>query len=343
MMSPVVRLSCSITFGSITATPCPTSLELVSATLSEIPFFSINSETRHRNKSASGTQDGENLVQMFDSLSSQRIVPADFSLTVFHNPFTGSGPSVAQLKSSRRRTALLLLVLALLGILLTTVSAGMTSPWFNLASDIPHSVPSSPPPPSSVATGKLLVKVLMNAPGNGSVPISGAEVAVDSSDADSTPILLTYTNSSGEAQSTLAVGNYTLTVTGAYFGLSRDIPVVQSSMTVSSVNVNQSEGLPVFSDLPDADSSGFIAPWQPISMALNASAAKILLSSESFYLDAFYSPGTTGSGGSSVDTGNSTQVQAKIVSESILQVPALNGSLCSPRTSFLFVVSHISL
>ncbi|MDA4136947.1 MAG: hypothetical protein OK449_08160 [Thaumarchaeota archaeon] len=194
------------------------------------------------------------------------------------------------MRSARGRTALLLVTLAALAIVLGTASTGLSSPLFGLSVTLPHPAPPAPPP--TPISGKLLVNVSLYGAGGGASRVAGATVSIGSGVIGSPPQLLT-TNSSGEAETSLYPGNYTLEVYNTEFSTFADIPLLASNTTVATVSVNKSETQPILSDLSDEDGSGFVGPWQQISIAVNSSSAMLVLSSSVLFLDAVYSPTVT--------------------------------------------------
>jgi hypothetical protein len=199
------------------------------------------------------------------------------------------------MRSSRGRAALLLATLAVLAIALGTVSTGLSSPLFGLAVKLPRPPPPSTPPPPPIA-GKLLVEVSLYGTGNGTSPVANATVSIVSGVVGS-PSMLLATNSSGEVEASLLAGDYTLEVYNTEFSTFADIHVVAYNTTVATVSASKSETQPVFSDLSDEDGSGYVGPWQQISVAVNSSSAKLILSSNAFFLDAVYPPTVASNGG----------------------------------------------
>jgi hypothetical protein len=214
--------------------------------------------------------------------------------------------SAGSMASTRGRTVALLSVLAILAVILGAITAGLSSPLFGFSLSLPRqsSAPSPPPPP----TGELLVKVLQYGASNDSVPIAGANVSI-TLDPQSTNTVLKQTNSSGELSLFMLTGNYTVSVSNVDFQTTKVVPVISHNLTVAAVTVIESVDQPMFSDLSDQDASGFVAPWQPISMAINSSSAEVALRSNAFFLQASYSSSTTSRG----SAGN--QVRAVVLSE----------------------------
>jgi len=203
-----------------------------------------------------------------------------------------------------------LAVLGVLALLLGTVSTGLSSPLLGLSFSLPKSSPPSPPP--LPVPGDLLVKASVYQAGNGTDPVAGATVSIGSG-VVGVASLLTSTNSSGEAQVSLLPGNYTIRVYNGGFTTFADFSIVSSRTTFANVSAVRSETQPVFSDLSDQDSSGFVGPWQQISLAVNSSSAKLILTSSAIFLDAVYPRGSVGA---SLSQGNVTkEVSALIVSE----------------------------
>jgi hypothetical protein len=197
------------------------------------------------------------------------------------------------MRSARGRTALLLVTLAVLAIVLGTASTGLSSPLFGLTVNLPHPAPPAPPP--APISGQLLVNVSLYGASGGASPVAGATVSVGSGVLGSPPQLLA-TNSSGEVETPRYPGNYTLEVYNTEFSTFAEIHILASTTTVATVSVNKSETQPVLTDLSDEDGSGFVGPWQQISIAVNSSSAELILSSGTFFLDAVYTPATTTNG-----------------------------------------------
>jgi hypothetical protein len=198
------------------------------------------------------------------------------------------------MRSARGRAALLLVTLAVLAVVIGTVSSGLSSPLLGLALSSPkplRAATSAAPVP-----GLLLVRVSMYGAGGVSpsfglseeTPVANATVSVGSG-VPGSPSLLMSTNSSGEAEVKLLPGNYALEVSNTEFSAFKDVSVVGYGTTIATVTVNKSETKPVFSDMSDADGSGYVGPWQQISLAVNSSSAKLILSSDDFFLDPAYS------------------------------------------------------
>jgi len=202
-----------------------------------------------------------------------------------------------------------LATLGVLAVLLGTVSTGLSSPLVGLSFNLPK--PSPPTPPPLPVPGELLVEASVYQAANGTTPLEGATVSIGSG-VVGVASLLTATNSSGEVEVSLLPGSYTIRVYNEGFTTFSDFSIVASKTTVANVSAVRMETQPVFSDLSDQDGSGFVGPWQQISLAVNSSSAKLILSSSAIFLDAVY-PG--GSAGATLSQGNVTrEVSAVVVS-----------------------------
>lgn len=249
-------------------------------------------------------------------MQARRVIglPSALRWTAPSKDFYCRPPTETIMRSSRGRAALLLATLLVLAIALGTVSTGLSSPLFGLAVKLPRPPPPSTPPPAPIA-GQLLVEVSLYGTGNGTSPVANATVSIVSGVLGS-PSLLLATNSSGEAEASLLAGDYALKVYNTEFSTFADIHVVAYNTTIATVSASKSETQPVFSDLSDEDGSGYVGPWQQISVAVNSSSARLILSSDAFFLDSVY-PLTAGVNGQAFVGGlNVTkEVSAVIISE----------------------------
>jgi hypothetical protein len=148
--------------------------------------------------------------------------------------------------------------------------------------------------------------VLQYGAGNDGVPVAGANVSITLYP-QSTGTVLKQTNSSGELSLSMLTGNYTVSVSNIDFETTKVVPIITHNVTVADVTVTESVAQPMFSDLSDQDASGFVSPWEPISMAINSSSAEVALKSNAFFLQASYSSASLASAGS--------QVRAVVLSE----------------------------
>ena len=87
---------------------------------------------------------------------------------------------------------------------------------------------------------------------------------------------------------------------------------MSNSTTVATVSANRTETQPLFSDLSDVDGSGYVGPWQQISLAVNSSSAKLILSSTVFFLDPIYNITPVNL---PVDLNATNEVSANVLSE----------------------------
>jgi len=183
------------------------------------------------------------------------------------------------LKKSRARTASLVLGLALLTVLLSSLSSGLVAPLSEVAHLFPSSRPGSvvqpakPPAPGFVVASASLVN------GSGSTPIPNATVSVRVQ-ASVNPALELKTNSSGEAEASVAPGAYVVTVSDPLFSNTTSLNVYSNATTEAQVTVSELADQASFADLSDEDSSGSVAPWQSIVVA----------NKSSYFLDLSYGP-----------------------------------------------------
>jgi len=191
------------------------------------------------------------------------------------------------LKKSRARTASLVLGLALLTVLLSSLSSGLVAPLSEVAHLFPSSRPGSvvqpakPPAPGFVVASASLVN------GSGSTPIPNATVSVRVQ-ASVNPALELKTNSSGEAEASVAPGAYVVTVSDPLFSNTTSLNVYSNATTEAQVTVSELADQASFADLSDEDSSGSVAPWQSIVVAVSASSA--IANKSSYFLDLSYGP-----------------------------------------------------
>jgi uncharacterized membrane protein len=102
------------------------------------------------------------------------------------------------------------------------------------------------------------------------------------------PALELKTNSSGEAQASVAPGTYVVTVSGPLFSNTTRLEVYSNETTEADVIVSELSDQAAFADLSDQDSSGSVAPWQSIVVAVVASSA--ITNHSSYFLDLSYGP-----------------------------------------------------
>ena len=214
------------------------------------------------------------------------------------------------MKTTKARTATLVICVALLALLLGSLSTGLVSPLSSALQGLPSLHPSTKAQQTvTIEIGRILVNTSFLAsislsvfPLNSSlgevapartvvIPIPNATVKVQRNALGSFPLQL-ETNSSGEAGSQLVAGNYTLTVSTPSFSTSAQVRIYQSLTTEADVLVSRLVNQAIFSDLSDEDSSGSVAPWQSINMAVLASSAPTETSAG--FLDLYYGTASTG-------------------------------------------------
>ncbi len=212
------------------------------------------------------------------------------------------------MKTTKARTATLVVCVALLALLLGSLGAGLVAPLSSALQRLPAL--QSPPKTTEtveIETGEILVNTSFRGdysfpvfPSNSSVlvgpvrevvfPVPDANVTIQRNALGSVPLLL-ETNSSGEAGSQLVVGNYTLTVSTPYAKSSAQVRIYQGLTTEADVLLSRLVDQAVFGDLSDEDSSGSVAPWQSVVLAVNASLAT---TSTADFLDIYYGTASTG-------------------------------------------------
>ena len=193
------------------------------------------------------------------------------------------------LKRTNARTAALIVCLGVLALLLGSVNAGLSAPLTQLEQGFPQ-IPSlaKASHTEAIETGAILVRAslydgaLPVAPVTPVTPVANATVKILLEAQGVLPLLL-ETNSSGEAQAQIEVGNYTLTVSSPYFSALADVRVYPNVTTEADVSVTMMSDQVVFSDLSDGDSSGYVAPWQSITLAVDASQG--MPNSSAYFLD----------------------------------------------------------
>lgn len=187
----------------------------------------------------------------------------------------------------RARTLPLLLGLLLLAIILAGVSAETNSYEARVAT---ATVTATPAP----SDGTLLVRVFMEDGANESspgAPVEGVNVTV-SQPLSSLIIDARQTNSSGEVTMMLQPGQYSVSLASSQFDDSRVVEVNESSTTWLSAIVAKHSYPAIFADLPDPESSGSVAPWSYVSIAV-ASTPEVPLN-DSLFIDTSASGNTTG-------------------------------------------------
>ena len=189
------------------------------------------------------------------------------------------------MKRANARTAALILCLGILALLLGSVNAGLSAPLFEIEQGLPH-LPSltGPPHKVSIETGAILVSASLYQSGLPVSPVANATVKILLDEQGSLPLLL-ETNSSGEAQAQIEAGNYTLTVSTSFFGTLADVRVYPNVTTDADVAFSMVSDQALFSDLPDGDSSGYVAPWESIVLAVDASPG--IPNSSAYFLDLY--------------------------------------------------------
>jgi hypothetical protein len=157
--------------------------------------------------------------------------------------------------------------------------------------------------PKSSESGLLVVKVVSGTATQGT-PIVGATVLIDAGSRASGEFT---TNPSGEVEVQLSVGNHSLAVFNDQFRAERSVPIQDKDTTITDVYVTRNSVSPVLTEFTDPDGTGYANVWQPITTAVNASSANLLLSSDGVFFDAAYVPGTnTTSSSTSLTTSTNT-------------------------------------
>jgi hypothetical protein len=214
------------------------------------------------------------------------------------------------LKTTKARTATLVICVALLALLLGSLSTGLVAPLSSALHGLPSLHPSTKAQQTvTIEIGRILVNTSLLAstslllfPSNSSleegapartvvIPIPNATVKIQRDALGSFPLQF-ETNSSGEVGSELVAGNYTLTISTPSFSTSAQVRVYQSLTTEADVLVSRLADQAIFSDLSDEDSSGSVAPWQSINLAVLASSAPTETSAG--FLDLYYGTASTG-------------------------------------------------
>jgi hypothetical protein len=176
------------------------------------------------------------------------------------------------LKRTNARTAALIVCLGVLALLLGSVNAGLSAPLYQLEQGLPRiaSLVVSTHT-ETIETGAILVNASLYEGALGVSPVANATVKIVLDAQGFLPLLL-ETNSSGEAQAQIDIGNYTLTVSSQFFSSTSQVRVYENATTEADVAVRMISNQVLFADLSDVDSSGYVAPWQSIVVAVNASS-----------------------------------------------------------------------
>ena len=216
------------------------------------------------------------------------------------------------MKKTGARAAALIACLALLAILLGSLSSEWAAPISQVV-DLPTvAPPATITRTQTIETGTILVRALLVTAGfHIALPISNASVKIQSDALGAVPIAL-ETNSSGQAEWQGVAGNYTLTVSDPGFSSTAGVQVHGDLTTHADLTVNEFSDKAIFSDLSDEDSSGLVAPWQTVVLAVNATSA--ITNSSAPFLGLFYeqfNPETP------VVTGEEQLVPATIVSSQV--------------------------
>jgi len=220
----------------------------------------------------------------------------------------------------RTRTLGLVACLILLATVLAGLSAGVAP------SPAVASHPKAPP------TGTILVKVFMDQGTNTSsvgIPIPDANITI--STASSLPLLpvVFQTNSSGEFEIPIGAGSYAVLIWNSEFRKGTEVVVQENRITEVNVTVTRHSYATLFSDLPDADSSGSVAPWSYVSVAVNSS--DLIPLNGSLFMGGLYGTWTTivvsGESGTQslasgpfqviLATGNQSEVPVRLISSGL--------------------------
>jgi hypothetical protein len=177
----------------------------------------------------------------------------------------------------RVRTLALVVCLLLLATILAGLSAGL---------------PPSAVHPTTVrepALGTLLVKADMDQGTNNATsdaPIANASVSISRIGSLSLLPLVFRTNSSGEFTISFVTGDYSVSVSDSQFKKDASVVVQENMTTEVDVTVIRNSYPTLFSDLPDPDSSGSVAPWSYVYVAVSSSLGLPL--NDSLFLDGAY-------------------------------------------------------
>lgn len=189
--------------------------------------------------------------------------------------------------TKKARVATLVICLVLLASLLGALNTSLSAPFSQVAHKLP--LPTSAETTTSTSganRGKIVVNASLGIDGFPAVPIPNATVVLLRDATGSLPLEL-GTNSSGEAESKLIAGDYTMTVHGSFFSTTLDVQVRENETTLADVAISKLSDQVVFSDLSDEDTADSVAPWQSITLAVTAASA--ISNASSDFLDVVYS------------------------------------------------------
>ena len=125
--------------------------------------------------------------------------------------------------------------------------------------------------------GRILVRTSMNGGGLlSSVPLSGVNVTIRGA---SSPIAIVafpfHTNSSGAFELPLDPGAYYIAITDPRFRISTSVSIFPRETTEADVSVTKELHQATFYEVVDQDSSGWLAPWNTMTVVTDSSLRQV--------------------------------------------------------------------